>query len=126
MTEAEFIRSFEALEPQPHFNHVDHVRLGWAYLEQMPLEEAKGRFRASLKAFAGSIGKSQIYHETITMLFMRLIDERKEPGESWPEFQARNSDLLIDGKGLMLRYYRKETLDSAEARAKYLPPDHQP
>jgi len=126
MNNEEIIRVFESgALPSESFHHADHVRLAFAYLSlYMPLE-ALERFTAALKAYAASLGKSQLYHETITHAYFFLIRERmaREGASDWDEFAAGNSDLLVWKDGLLGRYYRESTLQSELARRAFLFPD---
>jgi hypothetical protein len=122
----EVIRRFEAGEvPQAGFHHVDHVRLAFAYLRWHPVLRALEKFSCSLKRFAETRGKTQLYNETITCAYLFLIRERMAGGacESWEEFARRNPDLLCWKDGVLCRYYRQETITSELARTVFILPD---
>lgn len=123
MSDREFVEALEACTLPPElFNHHEHVRLGWLYLRDAPLLEALPRFIASLRRYAGSLGASAKYHETITYAFMLLIHERMRRGDAlaFDEFAEANADLF----GPILRqYYREETLASDFARNTFVMPD---
>src|SRR3954464_3741998 len=90
-----FLEEVESGEfPLAEFNHAAHVRLAWIYLSCEPLPEAMIRFRDTLKRFAAKNGKSGIYNETITFMFLFLIHERihraPAPVSVWDEFAAVN------------------------------------
>jgi hypothetical protein len=79
-----------------------------------------------LQRFAAHNGKSRLYHETITWTFLFLIRERiARAGKpcSWRAFAIANPDLLLEGKNLLKKYYREETLASDLARTTFLLPD---
>jgi hypothetical protein len=129
LSEDELIREFEAgtLAPQA-FPHREHVRLAWAYLRRETLAEAIVKFCGGLKAFAARIGKTGLYHETVTWAFMLIIQDRiaradGDARDSWEAFAAANPDLLQNGRQLLERYYRPVTLDSSLARAAFIWPD---
>src|SRR5262249_35951255 len=93
----DFLDAFESgALPEGAFRHRDHVRLAWLYLRRLPPAAALARFSDGLRRFAASLGKSGLYHETITWAFLLLIRERMERGgeERWTEFARRNPDLL--------------------------------
>jgi hypothetical protein len=127
MTDDEFVDAFETLTlPPGAFRHIDHVRLAWIYLRRMSLPAAMGRYADRLKAFAACIGKPGLYHETITYAFLLLVNERMgdgPPRETWPEFQARNPDLLQGVWPALGRFYSEERLTSARSRAGFVMPD---
>jgi hypothetical protein len=127
MDDREFIVRFETCTlPEAKFRHADHVRLGWLYLQRLPVLEALDRFAAGLKRFAGSLGKANRYHETITWAYLLLIHERIERGArhaDWSQFAAANEDLFDWQDSLLKRYYRKETLTSEVARHVFVFPE---
>ena len=125
MTDDELIRLFEAGEPpQEGFHHAQHVRVAWIYLTRHPLADALGRFTTALKRFAEKQGAPQLYHETITVAFLLLINERLPGHErSWDEFAAAHPELLCWKPSVLDRYYRDETLWSERARQTFVMPD---
>ena len=127
MTDDAFAASFEALTlPPSTFRHAGHVRLAWIYLKRMSLPDAMTRYSASLRVFAGHVGKPDLFHETITFAFLMVINERiaeGPAGESWEAFQARNPDVMAGVKGALGRYYTDGLLGCARARAGFVMPD---
>lgn len=127
LTDEDLIRHFEACTLEPsQFPHREHVRLGWLYLQRLPLTEAVAAFAAGLRAFATTIGKPDRYHETITWAYLLIIQDRMARGaseRSWEAFAADNADLIASGRQVLERYYRPETLDSPLARASFIWPD---
>jgi hypothetical protein len=93
----DFIRAFESCTlPPEEFPHRAHVRLAWLYLREGSLLDALPRFVEGLKRYAGSLGASAKYHETVTWAYMFLIHERMsraEP-ETFDQFAAANEDLF--------------------------------
>jgi hypothetical protein len=126
MTDAQFARAFERGEIAPAaFDHRAHVRVAWVYVREGPtLGAATARMREAIRRFAAAANASQKYHETITVLWMRLLAgaagrlatpcELAELIEQHPE--------LAD-KDLPLKYYSRERLFSDEARAAWVAPD---
>ncbi len=127
MDDERLIELFEAGEaPAEGFHHEHHVRVGWWYLCQHELPDALVRFSTALRRFALAQGKPQLFHETITVAFLLLINERlDETGRdvSWDVFAARNRDLLSWRPSVLDRYYREETLKSERARRTFVMPD---
>jgi hypothetical protein len=123
------INGFEACSlPDGALNHRAHVRVVWIYLLRMPVMRALERFRESLRRYAASKGRAELYHETITFAFVFLINERIERsgrGLSWPAFVEANPDLFewTKDSSVLSRYYRSETLSSDLARRVYIMPD---
>jgi hypothetical protein len=126
MTGAELIEQFEqSLTAEDSFHHADHVRLAFEYLCANSPLQALGKFSSALKRYALARGKSQLYHETITLAYFFLIRERmaRFPADDWDEFALRNPDLLTWKNGILTRYYEEATLQSELARSVFLFPD---
>jgi hypothetical protein len=119
----EFVAQFESCTlPPALFDHRNHVRLGWLYLKEEPLLGALSRFRTSLQRYAGSLGASAKYHETITFAFLFLIHERMQ-GDAcadFDDFAERHPELF---ESILRRYYSEETLASQQARTTFVMPD---
>jgi hypothetical protein len=127
MSDEEFMAGFEnGSLPDKSFHHRDHVRMAFLYLSRYPALEALQRFSAALERFAAGKGKADRYSETITWGFFLLVRERMfRSGDlpSWPEFAARNEDLLNWEDHALKNYYREETLQSDLAKRIFLFPD---
>jgi hypothetical protein len=128
MNDQELVNAFEAqIVPEGGFHHAQHVRVAWYYLRNRPLLEALEQFQTRLRAFAVAQGKPDLYHETITMAYVLLINERLQQDgageEDWEAFSARNRDLLSWKPSILQRYYRDETLWSDRARRTFVMPD---
>ena len=129
MTDEAFARAFERGDVTPaEFDHRAHVRLAWVYLREAgDVEAATERMREAIRRFAAAANASSKYHETITVLWMRLLAEaraRVPPASELAEL-LRQCPELAD-KDLPLRYYTRERLFSDEARAAWIPPETGP
>ena len=115
-----------ALEPA-EFPHSEHVRLGYEMLGRSSFGEAISRFSHGLKLLAAKAGKPQVYHETITVAFLALINERRAGGSTrtWRDFRANNADLF--DKRCLEKWYGAEQLRTDVARRTFclpiLPPE---
>jgi hypothetical protein len=126
ITDEAFARAFERGEvPASDFGHRSHLRVAWVYLrEAASRDEALPRIRREIQRFAGSVGQSQKYHETITIAWLILLDEVR------PQL-PRDADLAdalaaypaLADKDLPLRFYSRDRLFSDEARTSWLGPD---
>ena len=126
MDDESLLRSFEAAEAPPGgFHHADHVRVAWWYLRHHDLPDAIVRFVVGLRQFAAAQGKPELFHQTITVAYLLLINERLDGRRDlpWEEFAACNPDLLIWKPSILTRYYREETLASARAKRTFVMPD---
>jgi hypothetical protein len=127
MTDQELIEQFEdGTLPIEGFHHREHVRTAFLYLTKYPVLEALQIFSRTLRRFAETRGKPQLYHQTITWAYIFLIQERMARAgskQSWEEFARDNPDLLVWNDGILTRFYRSETLTSELARTVFLLPD---
>ena len=117
MGDDDFLTALEsATLPLAAFDHRAHVRAGYLYLERHGLGGAIERFGTALKRFAAANGKEGLYHETITVAFLALINEHRahNPGAAWEDFAAANPELL--NRNTLARFYAPEELASPEAR----------
>jgi hypothetical protein len=115
MADEEFVRAFESCELSPDvFHHRDHIRLARIYVELEGAPKATERFRTSLRRFATHIGKSEKYHETITVAWMRLVAHTPDG----------DIEKLMDRKYIE-RFYSPELLATDAARASFVEPDRE-
>ena len=128
MTDQAFARAFEdgAVTPAD-FTHLAHVRVAWVYLhEAESLDQALARMRAGIQRFAAAAGAAQKYHETITVAWMRLLDDIRSQGASGELVDVLLAYPALADRDLPLRYYSRDRLFSDEARAAWVEPDRQP
>ena len=127
MEDSAFLAAFEsATLPESCFHHRDHVRAAWLLLREGSPAQALVRFTEALKRFAASLGKARLYHETISLAYLLLINERLERSGragTWQQFAESNADLLTRRPSILDMYYREETLRSDLARAVFVLPD---
>jgi len=105
--------------------HREHLRLGWAAIRSTGLMGAVDDVRDAVRAFASSQDCSEIYHETLTLGFLYILDSRiKNFGakSSFELFYAHHPDLR-DWRKLFRRHWSDELLWSSRARANWVTPD---
>ncbi len=121
MDDATFLAELEAATLDASlFDHRAHVRAGFLILSAEPgFGAALARMERAIRRFAAANGKDGLYHETITVAFMALINERMAGGAAsdWQSFEKENPDLF-DG-ALLGRYYSKDFLALPGARATF-------
>jgi hypothetical protein len=123
MSDDDFLEAFRTgALPLSDFDHRAHLRAGYLYVSRHGLGLAIARFGKDLKGFAEAHGKTGLYHETITVAFLALINERIATGgdRGWDSFAAANPDLF--GRNSLAPFYAPEELVSAEARRVFLLP----
>lgn len=70
-------------------------------------------------------GAPEKFHRTVTEAFVRLIAGRGR-APSWEAFAEVDTDLLLDGRRALARYFSDALLDSRAARERFAPPDVEP
>jgi hypothetical protein len=127
MTDEEFLSALERCELAPEaFTHAAHVRAGYLYLRAGGFDAALGRIRAAIRRYAAHLGKPDKYHETITVAYLALIQQRlTERGDAsgWTRFREQNLDLFEPD--LLLRHYRRSELESELARRIFVLPQRE-
>ena len=110
-----------ALDPAK-FPHSEHVRLAYEMLGHHSFGEAVDRFSRGLKLLTAKAGRPDVYHETITVAFLALINERRArcEGQDWSEFKRVNGDLF--DKRCLQKWYTAEQLTSDLARRTFCLP----
>lgn len=124
MDDEQFLNALESCElPPAEFGHLAHVRAAYLYLLRYDFPEALFRMSRSIKAYAEHLGKTGLYHQTITVASLALIQEHiAERGDagSWTEFERRNPELKQ--RDLLMRFYPPSVLASRTARQVFLLP----
>jgi hypothetical protein len=125
MNDGEFLLALESCTlPESEFGHAAHVRAGYLYLRAVSFGQAIDRMADTIRRYAGSLGRSDRYHETITVGFLALIHERlreRGDGGGWAGFATANPELL--DRGVLLRHYSAEQLQSTRARRVFVLPE---
>ncbi len=124
MNDHEFITQFEACTlPKESFTHTGHLRLAWVYLSKHSYDEAVELISIGIQRYADSLGASQKFHVTITIVWIKLVEAgiNMHPAESFADFLAANPDLT-DSK-ILTKYYSPACLNSEKARYEWVEPD---
>ena len=124
MNDAEFIASLEGCTlPPAEFDHAAHVRAGYLYLREGTFGRSIDRMEAAIRRYAGVLGMSDRYHDTITVAFLALIRRHlyeRGDGDGWEGFAAENPELF--DHELLLRFFPKAQLESPLARRVFVLP----
>ena len=122
----QLVRAFEAgtLTPQ-EFNHHAHMTVALWYLSRMPFAEAVATMRTSIQHFAASHHQNQLYHETITGFWMRLLRHILDQADSSEPFAevVYHAITTMGSMDFFFRHYSREHAMSAEARQRWVEPD---
>ncbi|MEK7265636.1 MAG: hypothetical protein AAB227_06010 [Pseudomonadota bacterium] len=115
--------------PRPEWTHPAHLVFATALLGAEGLNAAEAKAPVYIRAYNESVGgvndDTQGYHHTITLFFLRHIDEFIAPHQGDP-LGARATRLLaspLAATDYPLRFYTKARLFSIEARRLWVEPD---
>ena len=126
LTDADLLRHFEdASLPTELFDHHQHVRVAWLFMQRDGMPAALATFSSALRQFANAKGAHNLFHVTITWAYLLLINERQQQccAPDWTTFAARNADLLLWKPSILDRYYSADVLWSDRARHTFVMPD---
>ncbi len=130
---AELVRRVEACElPLQEWTHRVHLTVSTWFLTNHGLEEGTRLMRDTIQRFNAHDGievtRERGYHETLTLAWLRKIDnvlKKCEANTSLPERVERVLDECGD-KLALLQYYSRERMMSWEARLSWVEPDLKP
>jgi hypothetical protein len=123
------VRAFEegSLSPAA-FNHHAHMTVALWYLMRLPYPDAVAHLRAQIRKFAARHHQSQLYNETITLFWMKLLRhllDRAEPVT--PVADTVYQILAAWGSMLFVfKHYSKELVFSEKAKQAWVEPDLRP
>jgi hypothetical protein len=125
----EMVHAFETGSLAPdQFNHHAHLTVALWYLTRLPFADATATMRSNIQRFAATHQQSQLYHETITMFWMRLLRhvlDTTEPSEPFADIVYR-AICRFGSMQPFFRHYSRDRAFSAEARQQWLEPDLAP
>ena len=119
------LETFEACEIENRaFRHRDHLMVAWLYLRRDGPERGAENVMAGIRRFAVAKGVPEKYHHTETLFWIRLMAHVIDAHPSIDDFETMLARVphLLD-KYLPLRHYRRETIMSPGARARWAEPD---
>lgn len=125
----EVVRKFESCEYAPDdFRHRLHLTVALVYLLDSNYAEALERMRQSLLRFVGHHKLSRVYHETLTVFWVRRVRAFVEESDESRGLTtlANELDGACADSRLVFDYYTKERIDSDKARAYWLDSDLKP
>jgi hypothetical protein len=98
------------------------------YLRLYPYAEAVEQMRASIRHYAAAHHHDQLYNETITLFWLKLLRhllDRAEPGAPLAD-TVYNILAQWGSMGFVFKHYTKETVFSPAAKAAWVEPDVRP
>ena len=114
------------------WTHETHIRVGWLHVKLFGAAESVDRLRDGIRKLntANGVvnGLSSGYHETLTRVWVRLIEAASAGDPPTVDcsscFVERHPELLE--MRLPLRFYTRDRITSNEARAAWVEPDLHP
>lgn len=123
------VEAFEAATiPPSQFTHVAHIAVALSYLDKLPLSAALARMRESLFHFIEHNHLVDLYHETLTTFWMRLLDHvTKNHYVDMPLWRRINLIVARWGTAAPVEaHYSRDLIKSKAARQEWIPPDRLP
>ena len=113
------------------WKHAEHLVVALYYANKYDLETAiakmkDGLFNLLTEGFKVDLTKEMPYHETLTVFWMRAVNEFARSTNGLPLHEKANSLIETFDKDYPLRFYSREFLFSDEARAVFVEPDLRP
>ena len=119
-----FLAALEAGKlPPAEFGHRGHLKAGFLYLRRHDFPGACVAMKRAIRSFAATLGKTSLYHETVTVAYLALVAERlvEEPPElGFERFLERYPELL--SQEFFERYYPRGVLDDPGSKATFVLP----
>ncbi len=119
--------------PKSEWTHQAHLKMGAWHILNFGKDDALTRLRTGISRLNDSHGvpnsESRGYHETITRVYLHLIDEflRELPaGISIDDTLDRLLSSRLSEKDFLLAFYSRERLMSRDARLAYVEADLAP
>jgi len=120
------VQSFEAATLlDSEFNHHAHLTVALWYLTRLPYLDAVASMRTRIQHFAAAHHHDHLYHETITLFWMKLARQYLDSVESdqtLPKIVYGALQQIGDAQ-LMVKHYSHASLFSPEARRDWIEPD---
>ena len=110
------------------WKHAEHLVVALYYANKYDLETAiakmkDGLFNLLTVGFKVDLSKEMPYHETLTVFWMRTVNDFVGTTNGMPLHEKANSLIETFDKDYPLRFYSREFLFSDEARARFVEPD---
>ena|SRR5687768_7068616 len=125
----DLVRSFEnATIPHDDWKHAEHLVVALYYLTLHDLETAYAKMRSGIlnlleNGFKVDLKKEMPYHETITLFWMRTVNEFNRSKNGASLLEKANDVAYRWDKDYPLRFYSRELLFSDGARGAFVEPD---
>jgi hypothetical protein len=124
-----FLAAFEGCTlPKSEWTHAAHLLTGACYVHSHGRDAALARMRERVRRYNESVGgkntETSGYHESITVMWIRLIDglRREAPEMERAEFAALAVERFAGQRDIFREYYDFDLVGSTEARMRWVEP----
>lgn len=122
------VKSFESgTISRDDWRHAEHLIVAFYYLSHNDFDAACAKMRDGifnlLKAFEIDLTKEMPYHETLTIFWMRTVDDFRKSKNGASAADICGELVEIFDKDYPLKFYSRERLFSDEARRNYVEGD---
>lgn len=122
------IESFEnGTISRTDWKHAEHLTVALYYLSHHDYDTAYHKMRDGifnlLRAFEVDFSKEMPYHETLTVFWLKTVDEFRLTKHGCSILETCNELIEKHDKDFPLKFYSREKLFSDEARARFLEGD---
>lgn len=130
-SENEILSVVEAFEngkiSRDDWRHAEHLTVALVYLSNADFDVAYAKMRSGifnlLESFGVDLTKEMPYHETMTIFWMKAVEDYKKLRKNGSILDVCNELVEKFDKDYPLRFYSRELLFSDEARAKFVEAD---
>lgn len=125
----DLVKAFEgATVSRDKWKHAEHIIVALYYLTREDYDDATvkmrdGIFKLLTKGFNVNLSKEMPYHETLTVFWMRTIDDFLTDRRNRTLAENAVEAIKLFDKEFPFRFYTREVLSSDMARAEYVEPD---
>lgn len=125
---SDVVESFEkGTISRTDWKHAEHLTVALYYLQNNDYETAYHKMRDGifnlLRAFAVDFSKEMPYHETLTVFWLKTVDDFRQTKKDCSITEICNELIEKHDKDFPLKFYTRERLFSDEARARFLDGD---
>lgn len=130
-TENELLAVVESFEngtiPRENWKHAEHLTVALYYLSENDFDAAYKKMRDGifnlLKSFKVDLSKEMPYHETMTVFWLKTVEEFKKSKDGYSILDVHNEVVETFDKDYPLKFYSRELLFSDEARERFVDAD---
>jgi hypothetical protein len=112
---------------EAEWRHAEHLVVALFYLSNHDFETAVHKMRDGifnlLRAFKVDLTKEMPYHETLTVFWMRTVDDFRNQQNGAALADICNEIVASFDKNYPLKFYSRELLFSEKARAEFVEAD---